>query len=137
MTTTDPIDAEAAARAVLTGTTTSIPKAGDGHVEMIRSLHLVRRSAQKARRQTANQLHALVVTAPDELRDQLRDLPIAKLAMLAMTWRPDTASTATSVTKLALRSLARRYRQLDTELQRARPPPDQTDRPGRSATAGS
>ncbi|WP_378034488.1 IS110 family transposase [Actinomycetospora atypica] len=41
----DPIDAEAAARAVLADNVTSTPKSGDGHVEMIRSLHLVRRSA--------------------------------------------------------------------------------------------
>ncbi|MDX6622055.1 MAG: transposase [Gaiellales bacterium] len=112
---TDPIDAEAAARSVLAGTTTSIPKAGDGHVEMIRSLHLARRSAQKARRQAANQLHALVVTAPDDLRDQLRGLPVDKLVALAVTWRPGAASTATSVSKLALRSLARRYQQLTDE----------------------
>lgn len=111
----DPIDAEAAARAVLAGTVTAIPKAGDGHVEMIRSLHLVRRSAQKARRQAANQLHALVVTAPDELRDQLRGLTVDKLVALALTWRPGAASTATSVSKLALRSLARRYQHLDAE----------------------
>lgn len=113
---TDPIDAEAAARAVLAGIVTSIPKAGDGHVEMIRSLHLVRRSAQKARRQAANQLHALVVTAPDQLRDHLRDLSVDKLAALAITWRPGAASTTTAVSKLALRSLARRYQQLDAEI---------------------
>jgi transposase len=111
----DPIDAEAAARAVLADNVTSMPKSGDGHVEMIRSLHLVRRSAQKARRQAANQLHALVVTAPDDLRDQLRGLSIDKLVALALTWRPGSASTATSVAKLALRSLARRYQQLDAE----------------------
>jgi transposase len=113
---TDPIDAEAAARAVLAGTVTSIPKAGNGHVEMMRSLHLARRSAQKARRQAANQLHALVVTAPDALRDQLRGLSVAKLVATAMTWRPAAASTTTSVSKLALRSLARRYQHLDAEI---------------------
>src|SRR5215212_10493048 len=64
----DPLDAEAAARAVQAGTLVGQPKAGDGHVEMIRTLWLARRSAMKARTQAANQLHALVVTAPDELR---------------------------------------------------------------------
>jgi transposase len=34
----DPIDAEAAARAVLTGETAGEPKSGDGRVEMIRVL---------------------------------------------------------------------------------------------------
>ena len=59
----DPLDAEAAARAVLAGTATAQPKAGEGLVEMIRSLQVVRRSAQKARSQAANQIRALLVTA--------------------------------------------------------------------------
>src|SRR5215212_11954153 len=47
----DPLDAEAAARAVQAGTVVGQPKAGDGHVEMIRTLRLARRSAMKARTQ--------------------------------------------------------------------------------------
>ena len=45
----DPIDAEAAARAVLAGTATGRPKGADGEVEMIRTLRAARRSAVKAR----------------------------------------------------------------------------------------
>ena len=71
----DPVDAEAAARAVLAGTATGEPKAGDGPVEMIRALRVARQSAVKARTQAANQLRALVVTAPDALRARLRGLP--------------------------------------------------------------
>lgn len=52
---------------------------------MIRPLHLTRRSAQNARRQAANQIHALIVTA---LRDLLRRLTSKKLVTLAVTWRP-------------------------------------------------
>ena len=63
----DDLDAHAAARAVQAGTATSQPKAGDGTVEMIRSLRLARRSAVKARTQAANQLASLVVTAPEPL----------------------------------------------------------------------
>ena len=51
----DPIDAEAAARAVLAGTATGRPKGADGKVEMIRALRTARRSAVKARAQAANQ----------------------------------------------------------------------------------
>jgi transposase len=57
----DAIDAEAAARAVQAGTATAQPKAGDGPIEMLRSLQVARRSALKARTPAANQLHALVV----------------------------------------------------------------------------
>src|SRR4051812_40063009 len=45
----NPIDAEAAARAVLAGTATCRPKGADGEVEMIRVLRAARRSAVKAR----------------------------------------------------------------------------------------
>jgi transposase len=50
------------------------PKSGDGQVEMIRTLRSVRQSALKARTQAANQLQALLVTAPESLRHRLREL---------------------------------------------------------------
>jgi hypothetical protein len=60
----DPVDAEAAARAVLAGTASGCPKAGDDRVEMIRCLRVACRSALKARTQATNQLLALVLTSP-------------------------------------------------------------------------
>jgi transposase len=45
----DPSDAERAARAVLAGEASGMPKSGDGEVEMIRALRSARRSAVKAR----------------------------------------------------------------------------------------
>jgi transposase len=45
----DSSDAEAAARAVLAGETSGVPKSADGRVEMIRTLRAARRSAVKAR----------------------------------------------------------------------------------------
>jgi transposase len=45
----DPSDAEAAARAVLAGEASGVPKSGDGPVEMIRTLRAARRCAVKAR----------------------------------------------------------------------------------------
>ena len=61
----DPSDAERAARAVLAGDASGVPKSGDGRVEMIRALRAARRSAIKSRTQAANQLQALRVTAPE------------------------------------------------------------------------
>ena len=55
----DNVDAEAAARAALSGEATAVPKSGDGPVEWIRMLTVVRRSAVKARTQAANQFHSL------------------------------------------------------------------------------
>jgi transposase len=45
----DPSDAERAARAVLAGEASGVPKSSDGRVEMIRTLRAARRSAMKAR----------------------------------------------------------------------------------------
>src|SRR5680860_1593066 len=55
----DITDAEGAARSVLSGQATGIPKSADGNVEMIRVLRVARRSAMRAKIATINQLHAL------------------------------------------------------------------------------
>jgi transposase len=114
----DPVDAQAAARAVQAGQATAIPKAGDHLVEMVRCLRVARTTAAKARTQAANALRALVVTAPAELREQLRDLPAGTLASTAARLRPGPIVTTTAATKLALRLLGERYQALDGELAR-------------------
>ena len=114
----DALDAEAAARAVQAGTATAEPKAGDGPIEMLRTLQAARRSAIKARTQAANQLHALVVTAPDSLRTRLRGLSRPRLVSTAVGFRPRLPVTSTiSATQLALKSLAVRYEQLTAEIE--------------------
>ena len=60
----DPTDAELAARAVLAGVADATPKSGEGEVEMVRMFKSARDSPDKARTQAANQMVALVVTAP-------------------------------------------------------------------------
>lgn len=70
----DPVDAEAAARAVLAGDACAIPKDRDGAVGELRALMVARRSAIKARTQATNQLRALLVDGDDELRGRLRPL---------------------------------------------------------------
>jgi transposase len=113
----DAADAEAAARAVLSGEATGEPKAADGCVEMLRALKVARRSAVKARTQAANQLHALVMTAPEKLRVDLRGLPVQRLAEKASRFRCEAQPTdPTAATKFALRSVARRYQQLSEEI---------------------
>ncbi len=113
----DPIDAEAAARAVLAGETAGEPKSGDGRVEMIRALKTVRQSAVKVRSQAANQLQALLVTAPETLRNRLRGLSVQKLVAVAARFRPGSDPTdVQTATRFALRSVARRYQQLSKEI---------------------
>jgi transposase len=73
---------------VLAGQVTAIPKTGSHLVEMVRCLRVARTTAVKARSQAVNALRALVVTAPVELREQLRELPATKLAATAAHWSP-------------------------------------------------
>jgi transposase len=113
----DTADAEAAARALQANTATNEPKSADGPAEMVRALHVARRSAVKARTQAANQLHALLVTAPEELRAELRALSTAKLIAAAARFRPGgLPKDPRAATKLAMRSVARRHRQLSEEI---------------------
>ncbi|WP_329474076.1 IS110 family transposase [Streptomyces sp. NBC_01723] len=113
----DVVDAEAAARAVQGGTATSTPKSGDGAGEMIRALRVARRSAMKARTQAVNQLKALIGTVPDVLREHIRGLHRMELIRTVTRWRPRAEpDTLATVTKLAMRSIAHRYLQLDDEI---------------------
>jgi transposase len=112
----DPVDAEAAARAVLAGTASGCPKAGDGRVEMIRSLRVARRSALKARTQATNQLLALVLTSPQGLRASLRSMSLLPLVKVAARFRPGPLLDPAAATKLALRHLARRHAALSAEI---------------------
>jgi transposase len=75
----DPIDADAAARAALSGRASSLPKTRTGTVEMIRTLRVARSSVVKARAVSLNQLKALLKTAPAALREQLRELDGVRL----------------------------------------------------------
>lgn len=112
----DPVDAEAAARAVLAGTATGIPKTRDGDVESIRALRVARRSAVRTRIQVANQIHALVISAPEPLRANLRNLSSRDLIATAAALRPGTHLDPTNATKQALRLLARRHQDANSDI---------------------
>ena len=113
----DPKDAEAAAKAVLAGEALGEPKSGDGKVEMIRILRSARQSAVKARTQAANQLQALLVTAPEVLRYRLRELPTKELVASCARLRPgDDLDNIETAPRFALRSVARRHEALSEEI---------------------
>jgi transposase len=112
----DPADAEAAARATLARDAVGTPKSQDGAVEVIRILRLERRSAVHARTQAANQLHAVISTAPETLRSELRELSLAALIGHARKLRKVQPTDAVSATQFVLRGLATRWRQLDREV---------------------
>lgn len=112
----DTIDAEAAARAVLAGDATVVPKAGDGPIEALRQLRVARSGAMKARTAAANQLHSLIDTAPDAIRSKLRCLTTRRRVAIATRYRPGPLLTPTGAAKHALAAVARRWNALDAEI---------------------
>lgn len=114
----DPIDAEAAARAVLSGRATGVPKDRDGQVEALRVLRIARTSAVGDRARTQTRIKSLAVTAPEALRRELAAMKTPQLITHCATRRPDRARAGdpTTATVIALRSLARRHRQLCEEI---------------------
>jgi transposase len=115
----DPIDAEMAARLALAGKATTIPKRTDGIVESIRQLRVARESAVKARTAALVQLGELIITAPQELRDQLSvRRTLRGKASLCRRLRPMAGElgTPTQAAKFALRSISHRIRLLDQEI---------------------
>jgi transposase len=113
---TDTVDAEAAARAVLSGDATVTPKSADGPIESVRQLRVARNGATKARTAAANQMHSLTDTAPDELRAKLRALTTFQRARTCARVRIADPFTPTGAAKTALRSVATRWLALHGEI---------------------
>lgn len=113
----DPVDAEAAARAVLSGRARGIPKAKTGTVEAIRALEVVYHGSVKDRTRAINQFQALVVTAPEALRSQMRPVGFAAQLDKARRWR-GVDDVVENHTRDALRELARKIRFCDEQCDR-------------------
>ncbi len=112
----DPTDAENAARAVLAGDATAIPKAQSGVVEAMRAVSLARRSAVKAKTQAINQLRALLVTAPESIRATLwKAKPEQCVACCARLQSLGNTPLLKTLTR-TLRLLAKRWISLTKEL---------------------
>jgi transposase len=104
----DPTDAEAAARAVLSGRARSTPKSRDGLAEAIRSLEVVHHSAVKDRTRAINQFKSLLVSAPEPLRDALRPLGFADQLARARRLGDGRGDVVEREARWALKELARR-----------------------------
>jgi len=112
--TSDAIDAEVAARSVLAGQATAIPKTADGAVEMIRELTIARDTAVKARSAAMITLKQIVVHAPSVVREALHALTDHRLLTLR---RPPTGSARdTRRVRQVHAALARRGLALAKEL---------------------
>jgi transposase len=115
---TDTLDAESAARAVLTGRASGSAKAGDGPVEMLRMFKLAKSSAIKARTQTINQLKAVIIAADPQLRETLTGLSNLQLIRRCAQLDIDTPQDTTSAAAYTLRLLAQRIHRLTDEIRK-------------------
>ena len=115
----DTLDAEIAARALLAGTATAVPKSADGLAEMVRQLKIARDTAVKARASAMIALKQLLVNAPPELREVLEPLTdaplLARCAALEVAEARTIRTPAASVHHV-LRAMARRIRLLSEEI---------------------
>lgn len=87
-------------------------------IESLRVLKTCRKTAISARRVALQIIHSNIISAPDELREQLRNMTRMQLIRTLGTWRPDAREyrNVTNVYRIALKSLARRYIELYDEI---------------------
>jgi transposase len=112
----DPVDALAAARAVLGGEAKTESKTRVGNVEAIRALRIADRSARHNRNMAINQMRALLLTGPEHLREQFRGTTVWRMVRGAARLRPGDPTSPAGATKYALRLLGRRVLELEAEL---------------------
>ena len=114
----DALDAISAAEAARTRRRVQVAKDRSGAVEALRVLRTTRKTAVKCRRATLQQLHNTIVAAPEEVRDQVRNLTRMRRLRTCAAWRPDTVGyrDPAVATKLALKYLARRIFNLNDEI---------------------
>lgn len=109
----DLLDAARAAGRLLSSEGLSALRGGGQAREDLRLLLLERRSAQRARTAALNQLHAVLLTAPAELRERLNGLAGDKLVERCLRVQPREGD---QVLGSVLRRLAQRAKLLKTEL---------------------
>jgi transposase len=111
---TDALDAERAARQVLAGSAGARPRLAP-ETQALRALLTTREGAVSACTAALNELRALIVISPPELRERLRGRSEAKLLDACVRLRPGSSDSERQAVALALRSLALRVRQLRNE----------------------
>ena len=111
----DPLDAVRAGREALAREHLAVPRAGDERAA-VATLLAARRSAVDAATDAQRQIHALVVTAPEQLRRRLRDKTTIELVRTCARLRVDHRWDVTTRTSaVVLRDLARRIQALTSE----------------------
>ncbi len=113
----DELDAVRAARESLGRYRLHVPRAHDGYREALRVHTVTRAGVVRARTAATNELKALVLTAPDDLRQQLRHLTTRALVKRCAGFRDaPQRPVAERCTRHTMRLLARRIGHLTDEI---------------------
>ena len=113
----DPIDAEHAARTVLSGSGTATPKLANGQIEAVRVIKIARDTAVKARTAAIITLKAVLVTVSDELRIELESLTDHKLIIVCAALETNgNMSDPHVATRDTLAHMAQRWLDLHEEI---------------------
>lgn len=117
---TDHLDALRAGREVLGRLNWAEPRNADGHSASISHISSLRELLVGQRTQLINHLKALLLRAPNDLRDQFRDHTNTALITTCANLRPQRHDARlldeTTNTKIALRTTARQIQNLNTDI---------------------
>lgn len=113
----DPADAVAAAKQVQAGEAEIVPKA-DGVAEQIRVIRLCRKGFVRSRTKTANQIHAIVDTAPEHIRTvMLAAKKVHKMCAVIVGWPTvEAIDNVDDAVRFALANLAGEWLQLSERI---------------------
>lgn len=110
----DPLDAYSAARTALAGNGLATPK--DDRTAALRALHIARRSAVKHRTTAINQIKALLISAPDSIRENYSGSTTLKLVESLVRSRPQAQTDPLAHAVLtAAKMLAQRVQFLEAQ----------------------
>ncbi len=114
----DALDAIRAAREMLGRKRLSVPRAHDGAREAIRVYAVTRAGAVRVRTGAINELKAMIVTADETLRAELRGLSTARQVATCAKFRDrPRGAVHEQATRAVMRALAQRVQVLDAEIE--------------------
>ena len=113
---TDTVDAEAAARAVISGQASVTPKSADGPVEAMRFYKIAKDSALKSRTQAVNQLKGVIVNGDPVLREQLTGMTTHAQVHHCADLADEPGEPAQRASRRTLCLLAQRIQNLSSEI---------------------
>ena len=117
----DPVDDEASSRAVLSGRATARSKTRDGVIEAMQLHLLAYDGVVRERAAMRNRLHAVLTSAPAEIRQEVAQIRVSARTVTLSRWRHRAGDDIVAAAcRQVLRELARLLLSLDQRVDAAR-----------------